>query len=91
MLDLGKAYIQQIEDCNAGTTTLEELRTRFPDYAKMAEVLFNLYYCYNKSGDAAKAAMLKKSLSDNYPMTDFNTIIYNRNQSKFLITQFRSN
>ena len=75
MLALGKAYIQNIEDCNAGTTTLEELRTRFPGFAKMDEVLFNLFYCYNKNGDAAKAAVLKKSLSQNFSNSDYNKIL----------------
>ena len=75
MLALGKAYIQNIEDCNAGTTTLEELRTKFPEFAKMDEVLFNLFYCYNKNGDAAKAAALKKSLSQNYANSNYNKIL----------------
>ncbi|HQX96220.1 MAG: hypothetical protein KA968_03195 [Chitinophagaceae bacterium] len=75
MLALGKAYIQNIEDCNAGTATLEELRIRFPEYAKMDEVLFNLFYCYNKNGDAARAATLKKSLSQNFVNSDFNKIL----------------
>ncbi len=75
MLALGKAYIQHIEDCNAGTATLEELRTRFPAFVKMDEVLFNLFYCYNKNGDAAKAATLKKSLSQNFGNSDYNKIL----------------
>ncbi|MEO5947405.1 MAG: hypothetical protein ABIP79_11365 [Chitinophagaceae bacterium] len=75
MLELGKVYIQHIEDCNAGTSTLEELRTRFPAFAKMDEVLFNLFYCYNKNGDTAKAATLKKSLSQNYANSNYNKIL----------------
>ena len=49
MFDLGKAYIQEMEDCNEGTKTLETLRTRFPLFKKMDEVLFNLYFCYQKN------------------------------------------
>ncbi len=49
------------EDCNAGTETLEQLRNRFPEYQKMDEVLFNLYYCYNKNGETAKAEGYQKT------------------------------
>jgi outer membrane protein assembly factor BamD (BamD/ComL family) len=75
MLALGKAYIQNIEDCNAGTATLEELRTKFPQYPKMDEVLFNLYYCYNKNGDATKASDLKKNLTENYGLSKYSKIL----------------
>ena len=57
---LGKIYIQDVENCAAGTETFEELRNRFPQFDKMDEVLFNLYYCYNKNGEAAKATAVKQ-------------------------------
>lgn len=72
---LGKLYIQEIEDCAAGTTTLEQLRERFPNYEKMDEVLFNLYYCYNKNGEVAKAAAIKKLMGEKYAASNFNTIL----------------
>ncbi len=75
MLALGKSYIQLMEDCTAGTSTLEELRTRYPNYEQMDEVLFNLYYCYNKNGDVAKATNLKKSLTQDFENSDFNKIL----------------
>ncbi len=75
MLQLGKAYIQDIEDCPAGTETLENLRTRFPQFSPMDEVLFNLYYCYNKHGETAKAAAIKKLMSENYGNSNFTTIV----------------
>ncbi len=53
--DLGILYIQQLEDCKAATETLEDLRKRFPQHPKMVDVLFNLYYCYNKHGETARA------------------------------------
>lgn len=75
LFELGKAYIQNIEDCNAGTETLEQLRSRFPQFAKMSEVLFNLYYCYNKNGNSARAAEVKELLTNNYGMTSFAKIL----------------
>jgi outer membrane protein assembly factor BamD (BamD/ComL family) len=74
MFDLGKIYIQEIEDCTAGTETYENLRQRFPQFDKMDEVLFNLYYCYRKNGETAKAEQVKKLLSEKYPQSNFTTI-----------------
>jgi len=71
----GKIYVQELEDCESGTQTLEGLRTRFPNYGAMDEVLFNLYYCYNKNGVTAKAAAIKKLMSDSYSNSNFTTII----------------
>lgn len=72
---LGKVYIQEIENCGRGTETLEQLRTRYPDFKPMDEVLFNLYYCYNKSGESAKAAAVKKLMADKYGSSNFTTIV----------------
>lgn len=58
-----------------GTETLEELRTRFPEYAKMDEVLFNLYYCYNKNGETAKAGAIKKLMDEKFKTSNFTTIV----------------
>ena len=72
---LGKIYVQEIEDCQAGTETFENLRNKFPQFEKMDEVLFNLYYCYNKNGDAAKAASIKKLLGEKYAASNFTAIV----------------
>ncbi|HEX5651549.1 MAG TPA: hypothetical protein VFX58_00655 [Chitinophagaceae bacterium] len=72
---LGKGYIQDIEDCSMGTETLEELRTRFPQFNPMDEVLFNLYYCYNKNGESAKAAAIKKLMGERYDSSNYTTIV----------------
>jgi hypothetical protein len=72
---LGKIYIQQVEDCTAGTETLEQLRSRFPQFDKMDEVLFNLYYCYNKNGETGKAAAIKKLMTEKNANSNFTTII----------------
>lgn len=75
MFMLGKTYIQQVEDCTAGTETLEQLRTRFPVFDNMDEVLFNLYYCYNKNGETAKADAIKKLMKENFGDSNFTTIV----------------
>lgn len=75
MFVLGKSYIHDIEDCGAGTETLEGLRTRYPEFQPMEEVLFNLYYCYNKYGDHVKASTLKKEMEDKYGSSNLTTIV----------------
>lgn len=75
MLNAGKLYIQDIEDCPAGTETLEQTRVRFPGHPKMDEILFNLYYCYNKHGQPNKAAEIRKLMSDQFGQSNFTTIV----------------
>jgi hypothetical protein len=75
MFRLGKAYVQEIEDCSIGTETFETLRTRYPGFNPMDEVLFNLYYCYNKNGETAKAAAIKQLMSQKYDTSNFTTIV----------------
>ncbi|HYM94836.1 MAG TPA: hypothetical protein VET23_11900, partial [Chitinophagaceae bacterium] len=75
MFNLGKLYAQEIEDCAASIETLENLRHRFPGFTKMDEVLFNLFYCYNKAGETAKADEIKKLMGEKYPSSNFTTIV----------------
>lgn len=75
MFVLGVIYVQEIEDCLAGTETFEQLRSRFPQFEKMDEILFNLYYCYNKNGDIVKAVAIRKIMTDKYATSNFTTII----------------
>ena len=75
MFELGVLYIQKLEDCTAATETLEDLRSRFPKHPKMEEVLFNLYYCYNKNGETAKANEIKKLMNQQYAGGKLTTIV----------------
>jgi TolA-binding protein len=75
MFELGKIYANEIEDCELVKSTLEALKTRYPGFGRMDEVLFHLYYCYNKSGDVAKAAQLKSEMGTKYPASNFTTIV----------------
>lgn len=75
LFELGKIYVQEIEDCKAGTESLEELRSRFPQFGKMDEVLFNLYFCYNKNGEKAKAEAIKKLMGEKFGASNLTTIV----------------
>ncbi len=72
---LGKVLVQEVEDCDAGIKSFEQLRSRFPGFEKMDEVLFNLYYCYDKKGESAKAAAIKKMMGEKYPGSNFSAIV----------------
>jgi outer membrane protein assembly factor BamD (BamD/ComL family) len=74
MFVLGKIYAEEIEDCAATIETFETLHSRFPDFDKMDEVLFRLYYCYNKNGQTDKSSMIKKLMTSQYPNSHFTTI-----------------
>lgn len=75
LFNLGKAYIQGIEDCDAGTGILEDLRVKFPAFMPMDELLFNLYYCYNKNGETSKAAAIKKLMGEKFAASNLTTIV----------------
>jgi lipopolysaccharide biosynthesis regulator YciM len=75
MFELGKIYANEIEDCGQVVSTFEALKTRYPQFSKMDEVLFHLYYCYNKTGDVAKAAQVKSEMGSKYSGSDFTTIV----------------
>ena len=73
--ELGVLYIQQLEDCASGTETLDSVRTRFPEHPKMEEILFNLYYCYNKNGETAKANAIKQLMGKQYGNSELTNIV----------------
>jgi hypothetical protein len=72
---LGILYVQELEDCSAGTETLEALRKRFPKHSRMEEILFNLYYCYNKHGEPAKANEVKQLMSAQFAGNNLTEIV----------------
>lgn len=71
----GKIFIQDVEDCPMGTAAFERVKNNFADHPNMDEVLFNLYYCYNKNGETAKAAAIKKLMSEKYGSSNYTTIV----------------
>lgn len=75
MYILGLLYMQELEDCKAGTDLFEEARVRFPDHPKMDEILFNLYHCLSKTGDTKKANDIKKLMSEKFAGSNFTTIV----------------
>lgn len=75
LFNLGKIYADEIEDCNTSIETLELLRTRYPEFTKMDDVLFKLFYCYTKTGNTAKAAEVKQLMTDKYKNSPLTAIV----------------
>lgn len=75
LFNTGLLYIQELDDCRAGTEALEQIREKFRQHPRMEEVLFNLYYCYNKNGESGKAAQIKQLMSTQYPQSNYTTIV----------------
>src|SRR6185369_4228541 len=75
LFELGKIYGDELEDCSAMINTFDQLRNRFPEFDKMDEVLFRLYYCYNKNGDGVKASQIKSLITSKYPNSNFTKTI----------------
>ena len=71
LYQLGKIFLNELDDCAAMTRMYEELTKRFTSYSKMDEVIFRLYYCYNRNGESAKAAQLKSILDSKYQNSKF--------------------
>ena len=70
----GSLYLNGFEDCNSMTETYQTLQERFPSFAKMDEVLFNLYYCYQNNGNTVAASQAKQKLAASYPKSRFTSI-----------------
>jgi len=75
LFNLGISYVQGLEDCTSGTSTFEDLRVKFPQHPRMDEILFNLYYCYNKNGETAKADAIRKQMNEQFAKSNFTTIV----------------
>lgn len=65
LLSLAKVYQSELEDYEAAIKTYEEYLRRFPDRVN-GDVYLGLYYCYNKKGDASKAAYYKNLVNTKY-------------------------
>ena len=75
LFNAGILYVQELEDCQSGIDSLVALQARFPDFPKMDQVLFNLYYCYQKTGQNTRAAAVKKIMAEEYSHSNLATIV----------------
>ncbi|MEO7313351.1 MAG: tetratricopeptide repeat protein [Chitinophagaceae bacterium] len=71
MLAKGKALQDQIEDLPEAIKVYEALLARLGKDTAAEEVIFNLVYCYNKTGQKARADEQKSRLNTDYKDGDF--------------------
>jgi len=77
MIELAKAYQNELEEYQLAAETYETYLTRFPARLLDGEVYLNLYFCYTKLGDATKAAYYKNLLNSNYANSKSNIMLTN--------------
>jgi hypothetical protein len=75
MIALTNLYAEELEDCPSVIETSDTLLKRFPDAKPIDQVLFNLYHCYYKNGETAKAEQIKKELAEKYPAAKYTSIV----------------
>jgi hypothetical protein len=75
LFNLGNVLLNEAEDYLSAIDAYEKLRSHYPSYPNMSEVLFNLYYAYKKSGNQAEADKIKQLLLSQYPSSRFASIL----------------
>lgn len=71
MFQLGKDYQNLLEDYYAAINSYEESLKRFPDSLYGGDLYVNLFYCYQKTGNIARADYYKNLLLKNFPKTKY--------------------
>jgi outer membrane protein assembly factor BamD (BamD/ComL family) len=75
LFGLGTVFLNETEDYLSAIDAYEKLRSHYPSYPKMSEVLFNLYYAYKKAGNEVEANKIKQLLLAQYPSSRFAGIV----------------
>jgi tetratricopeptide (TPR) repeat protein len=75
LFGLGAVLLYEAEDYLSAIDANEKLRSHYPFYPNMSEVLFNLYYAYKKAGNMTKANEIRQLLLGQYPSSRFATIV----------------
>jgi tetratricopeptide (TPR) repeat protein len=76
-LELGKVYVDGLEDYALAITTLEQFNERYPYSNGRPEALQYLYYCYTKTGNTAKAAAVTAELQQKYAGSPIEKMVSN--------------
>ncbi len=73
----GQDFQNELEDYNAAINSYDTLITRFPGNEHLEEVLFDLYYCYNKLGKKFSADSALTVLNTKYKDGKFSKMLSN--------------
>ncbi len=74
---LGEVFKDKLEDYHKAIENYELLLNRYPKTLYQEEVLFSLYYCYNKLGNPEKADFYKGYLARNFSHSKYHRYITN--------------
>jgi outer membrane protein assembly factor BamD (BamD/ComL family) len=77
LFTLGQTFTSKLEDYPSAIQAYEELLRRFPGSIHTEEVLFNLIYAYQKTGDREKVDFYKKQLLATSPNGKLAQLIQN--------------
>ncbi|MBA2248969.1 MAG: tetratricopeptide repeat protein [Chitinophagaceae bacterium] len=77
LFELGKLYQNSLEDYYMAIETYEKSLQRFPDSLYGGELYLNLSYCYQKTGNIAKASFYKNLLTAKFKESKFSDYITN--------------
>jgi DNA polymerase III delta prime subunit len=75
LFEVGKAYMNGLEDYLSAITAFEKLLTDFPATFHAEEAWYNLYYCYLKTGNPANQARVKQLLASKFPGGKFTGLL----------------
>ena len=75
LFELGRAYMSGLEDYYSAIDALEKMVQDFPASNYQEEALFNLYYCYLKTGKPANQLQTQKLLASKYPGGKFSSLL----------------
>ena len=64
-------FQNQLEDYPSAIETYQELMRRFPESSEVEQALFNLSYCYKKTGNPSKADSLSDQLKKSFAAERF--------------------
>jgi hypothetical protein len=71
LFEQGQIYKNQFEDYARAAEVFEEILQRFSGLENEQEILFELYYCYQKAGNTSKASFYQNLLNQKYSSGEF--------------------
>jgi len=71
-------FQDKLENYPAAINTYLELLRRFPGTKNKQEAMFNLYYCYNKTGNKISADSVRSTLTRNFPDGEWTAKLNNK-------------
>ncbi|CAN5200881.1 hypothetical protein BH11BAC6_BH11BAC6_01710 [soil metagenome] len=78
MFMTGQTFQDKLEDYPVAIKIYVSLLEKFPDTKDKEEAIFNLYYCYTKTGDKVAADAVLNTLTRNFPNGTFTAKLINK-------------